>query len=134
MDTTERTRAFVTDLFDRIAATGGYAPLLDALAEDLVWTVTGTSPISGVYHGRQGYVAGVFSRLDERLEAWPAAHVEDILADGDTAVVFFTGAGGRGHNGLDYSMRYCWRMLVKDGLITEVTGYYDGIIVSKLFD
>jgi ketosteroid isomerase-like protein len=134
MDTTERTRAFITDLFDRIAETGGYGPLLDALSDDLVWTVTGTSPISGVYHGKQGYIDGVFSRLDERLEAWPAAQVEDILADGDTAVVFFTGVDGRGRNGLDYSMRYCWRMRVDDTRISQVTGYYDGIIVNRLFD
>lgn len=59
--------------------------------------------------------------------------MEDILADGDTAVVFFTGVGGRGRNGLDYSMRYCWRMRVSGDRINEVTGYYDEIIVSRLF-
>jgi ketosteroid isomerase-like protein len=48
MSTTEETRAFLEDLFDRLAREGWTSGLfLDSLADDMVWTVTGTSPILG---------------------------------------------------------------------------------------
>lgn len=134
MDTTVETRAFVTDLFDTIARNGNdYGPLLDALADDLEWTVTGTSPIAGVYRGKADYVERCFGRLDERLARWPDATVTEIVVDGDIAVVFFSGTGGLGHNGTDYAMRYCWRMRVTGGRIRQVTGYVDTVVVTRLF-
>lgn len=134
MGTTTETRVFVTELFDAITRRGhGWHPLLDALADDVVWTVTGSSPISGIYRGKADYVTRCFGRLDERLARWPDADVEEIVVDGDVAVVFFAGIGGMGRNGTDYTMRYCWRMHVADGRIDRVTGYLDGGVVSQLF-
>jgi uncharacterized protein len=134
MGTTAETRAFVTELFASITGEeGGWRPLLDALADDLEWTVTGSTPISGTYRGKADYVTRCFCRLDERLARWPDATVEEIVVDGDVAVVFFTGTGGLGHNGTDYAMRYCWRMHVAAGRVDHVTGYIDGVVVNQLF-
>ncbi len=93
---------------------------LDVLAENLVWTATGNSPISGTYKGRDAYTEGIYRRLDERLESWPRPTVERIIAQGEWGVVEFTSTGGRGKNGTDYNMRYCWVIHVEAGLITEV--------------
>jgi len=61
MGTTAETRAFVTGLFSSIARRGNdWGPLLDALADDLEWTVTGSSPISGTYRGKADYVERCF--------------------------------------------------------------------------
>ena len=134
MGTTAETRTFVTELFDSIERRGkDWRPLLDALADDLVWTVTGSSPVSVIYRSKSDYVTRCFGRIDERLSRWPDAAVEEIVVDGDVAVVFFAGTGGRGRNGTDYTMRYCWHMHVAAGRIDRVTGYYDGEVVSRLF-
>lgn len=126
--------AFLQAWFSRLAETGWTAEVfLGALAEDLVWTATGTSPISGTYRGRDAYVDGIFRRLDERLASWPRPRVERIVADGEWGVVEFSSAGGRGKNGIGYNMRYCWVIRVVDDRVVEVTGYYDTQTVTALF-
>jgi ketosteroid isomerase-like protein len=125
---------FLRDWFERLTQAGWTAGVfLDALSEDLVWTATGTSPISGTYRGRDAYIDGVYRPLDERLETWPRPKVERIIAQGDWGVVEFSSTGGRGKNGIDYNMRYCWLIHVEDGLVTEVIGYYDTTTVAALF-
>lgn len=130
---TQDTRAFVTAMFDSWQNDGDTGPLLAALADDLHWTVTGTSPIAGVYASRQEYVEGVYERLDERLERWPVPRVRQIVADGDWAVVLWHGAEGLGRRGEDYVMDYMWWMRVPDGRIREVIGFYDDVKVDPLF-
>ena len=55
------------------------------------------------------------------------------MADGDWGFVEFEGVGGRGTNGTDYTIRYCWVMRVEDDLVREVVGYYDQSKVAELF-
>lgn len=128
------TGTFLLDWFDRLTKSGWTSDIfLAALSEDLVWTATGNSPISGTYRGLSAYTEGIFRRLDEKLESWPRPKVERIVAEGDWGVVEFSSTGGRGKNGTDYNMRYCWVIHVEDGLVTEVIGYYDTSTVNALF-
>jgi uncharacterized protein len=125
---------FLRNWFGRLAESGWTAEVfLAALADDLVWTATGTSPVSGVFHGKEEYVDKVYRPLDERLVTWPKPVVERIVAEGEWGVVQFGSRGGPGKNGTDYNMRYCWAMRVNDGLVREVVGYYDTAKVAELF-
>ena len=131
---TEQTRRFLTEWFDRLEATGfDGGVFLDALADDLVWTATGTSPVSGTFRGKQSYVDNVWRPLDDHLDKWPKATVLRILADGEWAVVQFRGVGGVGRNGTDYTLEYCWVIRVVDDRVREVVGYYDQVKVAELF-
>ena len=131
---TDNAGPFLRHWFGRLTETG-WTPevFLDALAEDLIWTATGTSPISGTYRGRDAYIEGIYRRLDERLASWPRPHVERIIADGQWGVVEFSSTGGRGKNGTDYNMRYCWIIHVMNDRVVEVVGYYDTQTVTALF-
>jgi ketosteroid isomerase-like protein len=127
-------RAFVTDWFARLTESGFDSRIFaGGLADDLVWTATGHSPVSGTCHGKAEYLEKIYRPLDERLERWPRPEVLRILVDGDWCLVEFSGVGGLGRNGTDYSMRYCWVMRVADGQVREVTGYYDQAKVAELF-
>lgn len=42
---------------------------------------------------KQDYAERCFGRLNDKLERWPIATVQQIVVDGDTAVVFFRGTG-----------------------------------------
>ena len=129
------TSIFLRQWFDRLAETGWTAEVfLGALSKDLVWTATGNSPISGTYRGLDAYIDGIFRPLDERLETWPRPRVERIVAEDGWGVVEFSSTGGRGKNGTDYNMRYCWVIHVEDDLVTEVIGYYDTSTVRALFN
>jgi uncharacterized protein len=131
---TEQTRRFLIGWFARLDAIGfDGGVFLDALADDLVWTATGTSPVSGTFRGKQSYIDNVWRPLDDRLDRWPKANVLRILADGEWAVVEFCGVGGIGRNGADYTLQYCWVVRVVDDLVREVVGYYDQVKVNELF-
>lgn len=128
------TYTFLRDWFARLEESGWTADVfLETLSDDLTWTATGTSPVSGVFHGKPEYIAKVYRALDERLESWPSPKVERIIAQGDWGIVEFTSTGGRGHNGTDYNMRYCWVMRRSGEQIVEVIGYYDTAKVTELF-
>ncbi|MET3860823.1 ketosteroid isomerase-like protein [Dietzia sp. 2505] len=127
-------RHFLADWFDRLSASGfDGSVFLDALADDLVWTATGQSPVSGTFHGRQQYIDNVWTPLDQHLARWPRAEVVRILGDGDWATVQFRGVGGLGVNGSDYTLDYCWIVHVENDRITEVIGFYDQTKVNELF-
>ena len=131
---TEQTRQFLTDWFARLEATGfDGGVFLDALSDDLVWTATGNSPVSGTFRGKQSYVEHVWRPLDDHLVTWPRAVVQRILADGEWALVEFRGVGGLGRNGTDYTLQYCWVVRVVDNRVCEVVGYYDQVKVAALF-
>jgi uncharacterized protein len=74
----------------------GYGRVLAALSDDVVWTIPGSSALAGVYEDLQAYRDRVYARLDERLETWPVPQVDQLVADGEWAVVRWTGSGGKG--------------------------------------
>jgi ketosteroid isomerase-like protein len=101
-DTTARTRAFLEDRFRRLSDTGFDGQVfLAALADDVVRTATGHSPVSGTFRGKQEYADGVYRRLDERLETWPRPRVQRMamsteVGPGVTVLVGSRGGGARG--------------------------------------
>ncbi len=128
------TGRFLHDWFRRLAESGWTADVFLAhLSEDIVWTATGSSPVSGTFRGLQAYTDGVYRKLDERLVSWPTPKVERILVDGDWGVVEFTSTGGLGKNGTDYNMRYCWLTHITAEKVDQVIGYYDQLKVAELF-
>ncbi|KAK3048880.1 hypothetical protein LTR09_009775 [Extremus antarcticus] len=131
MDTTSRTRAFIQHLFsDSFGST-----FLSHLSDNIIWTATGSSPLSGRYEGKQVYQTQVLDKIYERLEEPPTRILDRILVDGEWATVHFHSVGVRGKNGADFSMDYCW--IIKVDLerreVVEVVGFYDSKKMWDLF-
>lgn len=118
-------RDFLGDLFGAVNKGGLSDRFVNALHEDLVWTATGTSPLSGVYRSKQDYLENVLKPLHARLATPVRPVVRRILVDGDWATVLLQTEGVKAVNGADFSMEYCWIMRVVDQRITEVIGFYD---------
>ena len=72
---TNRTKSFIQELFSSVAQDNFGASFGAALSDNLVWTVTGSSPIAGTYNGKSTYMKQVSqavglperARLDESL-------------------------------------------------------------------
>lgn len=127
--------AFLRNWFSILESTGWTAEtFLDALSDDVTWTATGTSAVSGTYRGKQAYIDGVYRPLDDHLASWPKPTVERIVAEGEWGTVQFTSRDGLGKNGIEYNMRYCWAIRVIDNHVDEVIGYYDTTKVNALFE
>jgi ketosteroid isomerase-like protein len=117
-DTTDRNLALAKRLIN--PPDGNWQPLLDHLAEDVVFRVTipeGT-PISGEFRGRRA-VVGHFHGLDDLLEFRQEEPMQ-FFADGDRVVVvgretFVVKKNGQTVTGSDYAdvLRF------RDGLISD---------------
>ena len=132
METTEQTREFLTRMFDAWSRQDDPGPFVTALADDLHWTVTGTSPIAGLFTSKAAYLKEVLGPLGERLVAVPTLRVTRMLVDGEWAALHLQGHGA-GKRGENYDMDYCWMIRVQDEQIREVVGFYDTTKVNALF-
>lgn len=136
----KNTRKYINCLFATIGDDNFGVSFEQALSDDLVWTVTGSSPIAGVYDSKQKYTTEVLEPLRDVLVTLPVPIVENIFIDGDWAVVNWRSEGVMGKNGADYDMKYSWSMRSevqkKDNKrkIVEVIGFYDSVKVTAVFE
>ena len=138
---TPKTRAFIESLFSAVALDNFGASFAAALSDNLVWTVTGSSPIAGRYETKAVYIKEVLTPLRAVLVSLPVPIVEHIVVDGYWVTVVWRSEGVKGKNGADYDMKYAWVMRVgeegEDGeelKIQEVVGFYDGQKVAAVFE
>ena len=130
---TQATRTFVNNLFASIAQEGFGPKFLDSLSHDVIWTATGSSPLSGRHEGKKAYQEDVLAKLHGRLEYFPKPQVNRILSDGDWAAVYFHSTGARTYSGAEFGMEYCWLLKVQEDKIVEVVGFFDQKKVHDLF-
>ena len=71
---------------------------------------------------------------DCQLASWPMPIVDTMIVDGNMASVQFHSEGGKGHNGADFNMQYCWVIRLDRERIAEIWGYYDSGKMVALFD
>jgi len=128
---TDATRSLVVRAFAAYER-GDSQPLFDAVADDVRWTIRGTNPLSGEYHGKQEFLEATYARLAKVLKEPVKPRVRRIVVEDDLAVVEWR---GRPTSTADqpYDNEYCWIMRVTDGRIVEVTAYFDGALVEELF-
>lgn len=67
---------------------------METIADDIIWTVGGTNPISGTYKGKKE-VMNFFATFGQLTEGTYEADVHDILATDDHTVVIGTSTATR---------------------------------------
>jgi uncharacterized protein len=124
-------KEFITRLFDRWEQ-GDMQGFFNALADNVRWTVSGSTPISGTYTSKTEYLEKVYRPLLARLTGPTRCRVRKIIAEADTVVVQWHGESPT-RSGRPYVQEYCWVIRVEDETIKEVEGYYDTVAVAELF-
>jgi uncharacterized protein len=102
------------------------------LAEDVHWTVIGSTPVSRTYTSRQAFLEGAVKPLGTKLAGPIQPTVRDILADGDKVALQWDGRS-TGKNGTLYNQTYCWVMRLENGKVREGTAYLDTELISQLW-
>ena len=120
-------RQIVSGIFAELAA-GNSRPLLEALSDDVTWTVMGQTPWSKMYRGKAAVIRDLLSVLGVRLADRFRAQADRILADGEYVVVQARGQSTT-KTGRPYNNEYCFVYRMKDGRIEEVTEYLDTQLV-----
>lgn len=111
----------------------GRGKFFDLLTDDAVWTVSGSSPVSGVYHTREALLQGAVNPIHARLATAITPTVTQIVAQGDQVVVFWDGSA-QSTDGNRYVNSYAWQLVFTEGKITRVTAYLDTWALDKLME
>lgn len=112
-------------------AKGDSGPFLELLAEDVRWTIIGTTAWSRTYEGKQSVLEDLLRPLAKQLRGRNIIAAHRYIAEDDLVVV-----EGRGRNstldGVRYHNQYCWVFRLADGRVRELTEYADTQLIASV--
>ena len=123
-------RQIIRAIWDELAR-GNMAPLREALAEDVTWTMMGTTRWSGTYRGRRAVLDDLFRPLFERFADRYTNTAHRLIAEDDLVVVECRGRVTT-KEGAPYHNTYCWIVRLDAGRIVEITEYMDTALVAAV--
>jgi uncharacterized protein len=122
-------RALISDVFAELAEGNG-RPFVALLAEDIRWTIIGSTEWSGTWEGK----AAVQSRLLDPLFAQFATRYRNkavrLIAEDDFVVIECRGDVTT-KAGMPYRNTYCYVCLLEDGKVRELTEYCDTELLTR---
>ncbi len=111
---------------------GNAEAFLGTLADDVRFTLIGSTKFSGVFNGKQEFIEKVLAPLGAQLEGGIVMHVDNLIAEGDLVVM-----QGRGESttkaGQAYNNTYAQVFRLANGKVQEVTEYLDTELVTSVF-
>lgn len=118
----------VQQWFDYIAA-GDAQAAFALFADDIVYDLKGTTPVSGVYRGLEQIVNEFFVPWRKQIDGDLVVHVDELIAEGERVVALGHGSARTIH-GHRYDNDYAFVFTVHDGRITHVAEYLDTALVE----
>lgn len=118
----------VQQWFDCIArndAAGAFA----LFADDVVYHLKGTTPVSGSYRGLKSIVEDFFTPWRKQIDGDLVVTVDELIGEGERVVALGRGKAKTIH-GLPYDNDYAFVFRVRDGRIVEVLEYLDTVLVE----
>lgn len=110
-------------------AQGNSRLLVEAMADDFCWTVSGNTKWSKTYAGKHAVLSELFATLRSRISGLVRTVGDRFIADGDYVVV-----EAHGNNttiaGKPYNNRYCFVFRLSGRKLKEVTEYLDTELVT----
>jgi uncharacterized protein len=127
---TERNKHVMQEVLSAMAEGNG-RPLLDAMADDFCWTISGKTAWSRTYRGKQAVIDELLRPLGRLLAGPMTQTAQRFIAEGEFVVVEC-----RGHattkNGKPYENSYCWVCRFEDGKLKELTEYMDTDLAVRM--
>ncbi|HEY0454553.1 nuclear transport factor 2 family protein [Actinophytocola sp.] len=122
-------KTLMRHLFTEVAK-GNSRPFVDALADDVRWTIIGSTAWSGTYSGKEAVLADLLRPVNGQLMGRNIIAANRFVAEDDLVVVEAQGrnttkAGVRYHNA------YCWVCRLTDGKLVELTEYADTQLIAS---
>jgi ketosteroid isomerase-like protein len=126
----ERNKAILAAVFAETAKGNGH-PFVEALSEDVRWTIIGSTAWSRTYDGKRSVMNDLLRPLGRQLGGASVIRATHFIAEGDEVVVQATG-----HNttasGAKYENSYCWVIRMLDGKMIELTEYTDTQLIASV--
>jgi uncharacterized protein len=129
--TSDRSRSVVAAAFDAWA--NGNGDFYQILADDVVWTITGSSRVAGTYRSREEFIKKAIRPIFERLSEPIRPTVEAIISEGENVVVLWSGHAVA-KDGQPYDNRYCWVLQLEGDKVKEAVAFFDSVALTDLFE
>ena len=127
---TEQNKQLIQQIYTEISK-GNTQPLLESLADDIQWTIIGTTVLSGTSRGKQEVINKLLKPLRARLADGPIVYSFDrFIAEGEY-VVMQAHARATSKSGKPYNNTYCIVFRIVDGKLKEITDYVDTELVTS---
>ena len=111
----------------------GDGDFFSILADDVSWTITGSSPVAGTYTSRRDFIERAIQPIGARLSQPIRPTVVRIITEGNTVVVLWDGHTVA-KDGLAYDNRYCWIMRMEHGKVKEAVAFFDSATLTDLLE
>lgn len=125
-------KAVVRSMWEALAA-GDAETFFAALADDVKFTVMGTTSLSLVTRGKQEMAEKVLGPLAAALDGGMDLKLDNFIAEGDWVVMQSRGFAV-GKNRQPYDNHYCQVFRLRDGLVAEWTEYLDTAMLARILD
>jgi len=124
-------KKLIQDMFAELSK--GNAPaFLNALADNVRFTIIGTTKYSGTCNSKQELISKVLQPLTAQLEGGLTITPENFIADGDFVAMQARGKSTT-KSGKSYNNTYCQVFRIAGGKVQEVTEYLDTELVTSAF-
>jgi len=130
--TTAQNKQLLQNVFSETAKGNG-RPFVAAMAEDVSWTIIGSTKWSKTYNGKNAVLAELLGPLNAQLTNGNMITAHRFIAEDDHVVV-----EGRGHNvtkaGVPYENTYCWVFRLAEGKVVELVEYTDTALIEAALE
>ena len=110
---------------------GNVQPLLDSLADDVEWTIIGSTALSGTSRGKQEVIDKLLKPIRARLADGPIMfQPERFIAEGEYVVMQAKGRA-TALSGKPYNNTYCIVCRIVDGKVKEMVDYVDTELITS---
>lgn len=130
--TAERNQRLVERAFANWSAGRG-SLFDDLLSPTVVWTIRGSGPAAGTYHGREDFLQRAVRPFAQRLATPIVPRVEGIWAREDQVVVRWMGTA-TARDGAPYRNEYVWIFRMNGARATQVEAFLDLVPYQDVID
>jgi len=124
-------KQFISNMCAELSKGNGDA-FLNALADDVSFTIIGSTKYSGTFKGKQELINKLLAPLNAQVEGGMAITPDNLIADGDFVAMQARGKA-LSKNGRRYDNTYCHVFRFANGKVQEVTEYLDTELVTAAF-
>lgn len=112
---------------------GNTKPFGEILADDLRWTIIGTTKYSKTYEGKQAVYKELLEPLFFQFANQYENHAQRFIAEDDFVVVQSRGRVTT-KAGKEYNNEYCYVFRLEGGKVTELTEYCDTAMIDRTLE
>src|SRR5215472_16334079 len=124
-------KELIRNMFAELSKGNGQG-FLDKIADDVRFTIIGSTKFSGTFNGKQEFVNKVLMPLSSQLEGGLTITTDNFIAEGDY-VAMQGRVNSRTKSGGTYNITYCQVFRIANGRVQDVTEYLDTELVTRAF-